>query len=1208
MFVTNRSRLARRAGWAMLAGAFALAGADRTHAADLVGWVAESSSVVSDGVEYAVLDVYAEFDPTNVVVLNVYNASISNAGGTAFEHSDINTLSGLAGSWSPTLAGSFGGLDPSIDSFVLVGGEPGSSNTTTLDPNFDPTDAAVPPANAGWFNSSPPNQQGLADPATGRVWVGRFSTLASVTGDTLEFTATTTFAETPDGPAQQLTRSATFAYPTIVCDALTAVADTTSIGASGTTAPISIAIDVANAACAWSASSDASWLILSTDSGTGDESVTFTATENTGAERSATITVASGTASDVAIVVTQAASGFGGCSLSIDGAASQVSFIGSLYGDQFGFDVATADGSCVWTATTTDTWISIGSGSVGAGSGSVTFAVDPNFFLPTRQGTIEIGVDGETVATHTVLQGQAAAECSGAVEFEVSTLQVEASETTRSVPVTTNGVLCAWYASSDVDWIVVEDGGSFTGDGEVSFTIAGNTSGGPRSGSISIGSGDAQRTLSIEQAGPCGFELSPSQQGVSYLGSLYGDVYSLAIETGGDCEWSLLVDAGSPAWLSIQTESAGTGGTTVLFEVEVNLFEVLRTGTISVVSSGEVVATHTVVQAGPAIECTDPVTFEPSDRAVDVAGGTFDIDVSTNGTTCAWYAESSDPWIEITSGSSFTGDGVMSVTVDENPDSSSRIGSILVGSGASLSIFEIVQAGSGDTCDVLTATADSTSVPAAGTSDPVVVEVALGGSTCVWTAVSDASWLVPVPESGVGTGAFAYTATATNSSTSRSATIVVSSGTADPVSIVIEQAGDPCLVDTDGDGTGDCDDACPSDPNKIEPGICGCGVDDSNASEWYPDADGDGYGDATASPTVACNQPSGFVADNTDCDDSASTTNPGAEEICDDLVDNDCDGEIDEGCETICDTLAVDPGSIDFGAAGTTSSVVVSVSVSGPECGWSATASDTWVTVTEAAGTGDGIFLVDIEENASVEDRAATIQVSSGAATPITVLVSQAGYESCATEELVDPAFRTVSSGAGEATFAVSTPSGTCAWTATVLTGETWLSITSGGDGLGSGEVSYAFAANDTGDQREAIIVLSGGGRHTVTQSAGGACPPWTPAALDALAAWWSADSLTDLDDGDAVATWVDLGPRGLDLSGRPGLEPTFRSNALNGLPLVVSDGDVLTIEDPDLATDVPAFSMFGVFRPDVSATTQNLAVVTRWSHNGRRIRIDQTT
>jgi parallel beta-helix repeat protein len=33
-------------------------------------------------------------------------------------------------------------------------------------------------------------------------------------------------------------------------------------------------------------------------------------------------------------------------------------------------------------------------------------------------------------------------------------------------------------------------------------------------------------------------------------------------------------------------------------------------------------------------------------------------------------------------------------------------------------------------------------------------------------------------------------------------------------------------VDTDGDGTGDCDESCPNDPNKTEPGICGCGIAD----------------------------------------------------------------------------------------------------------------------------------------------------------------------------------------------------------------------------------------------------------------------------------------------------------------------------------------------------------------------------------------------
>ena len=39
--------------------------------------------------------------------------------------------------------------------------------------------------------------------------------------------------------------------------------------------------------------------------------------------------------------------------------------------------------------------------------------------------------------------------------------------------------------------------------------------------------------------------------------------------------------------------------------------------------------------------------------------------------------------------------------------------------------------------------------------------------------------------------------------------------------------------DSDGDGTADCDDLCPTDPSKVAPGTCGCGVADD-------DSDGDG--------------------------------------------------------------------------------------------------------------------------------------------------------------------------------------------------------------------------------------------------------------------------------------------------------------------------------------------------------------------------------
>ncbi len=45
-------------------------------------------------------------------------------------------------------------------------------------------------------------------------------------------------------------------------------------------------------------------------------------------------------------------------------------------------------------------------------------------------------------------------------------------------------------------------------------------------------------------------------------------------------------------------------------------------------------------------------------------------------------------------------------------------------------------------------------------------------------------------------------------------------------------------TDIDGDGTPDCTDNCPNDPNKTEPRMCGCGVADT-------DVDGDGTPDCT---------------------------------------------------------------------------------------------------------------------------------------------------------------------------------------------------------------------------------------------------------------------------------------------------------------------------------------------------------------------------
>ena len=131
-------------------------------------------------------------------------------------------------------------------------------------------------------------------------------------------------------------------------------------------------------------------------------------------------------------------------------------------------------------------------------------------------------------------------------------------------------------------------------------------------------------------------------------------------------------------------------------------------------------------------------------------------------------------------------------------------------------------------------------------------------------------------------------------------------------------AGIQFWLDEDGDGFGALDspvDACTQPANaattpddcddgdaNVHPGadeICDdkdsdCnGEGDSPSTTWYPDGDGDGYGDSLAG-VLACVQPEGTIADGTDCDDADPDAHPGAVEACDG-DDDDCNGRDDLG-------------------------------------------------------------------------------------------------------------------------------------------------------------------------------------------------------------------------------------------------------------------------------------------------------------------------
>lgn len=164
----------------------------------------------------------------------------------------------------------------------------------------------------------------------------------------------------------------------------------------------------------------------------------------------------------------------------------------------------------------------------------------------------------------------------------------------------------------------------------------------------------------------------------------------------------------------------------------------------------------------------------------------------------------------------------------------------------------------------------------------------------------------------------------------------------------------------------DCDDstafvnpAATEDCNGIDDD-CDPETDDPETVTWYEDADGDGYGDDETA-VEACLQPSDqHVLEGADCDDATPDASPGnTSEVCDDGLDNDCDGD-DDGCVWSGETTLWEAGRPIVGTEDDMRAGAAVVAVAGLTSGSATVAigAPGWGRSSDREGDG-GVFLVD---------------------------------------------------------------------------------------------------------------------------------------------------------------------------------------------------------------------------------------------------------
>jgi len=314
---------------------------------------------------------------------------------------------------------------------------------------------------------------------------------------------------------------------------------------------------------------------------------------------------------------------------------------------------------------------------------------------------------------------------------------------------------CDWYTTvtSGSSWLATSSYGS--GNGNISIYVDQNTSPNSRNGTIDING----QILTITQPGTCTYSLSQNNYTCANASAnTLNNIVTVTTQNG--CNWAATVTSGN-SWLS--TTSSGVGSGALSISVLQNTTGSSRNGTINI--NGQ---TLNINQPGGCSYSLSQSTY----TCANTSAGTLNSILLVNTQTgCSWTATVTSGGSWLTTSSSGTGSGALSITVLENTTTSPRNGTIDV-NGQTVTITQ-----PGIACTY--SLSSSTYVcpeKSAKTYDNIALVSTLSG--CNWTATvtNGSSWLA-TSSSGTGSGAISIIVLENTSGLPRNGTVNVNGQT-----------------------------------------------------------------------------------------------------------------------------------------------------------------------------------------------------------------------------------------------------------------------------------------------------------------------------------------------------------------------------------------------------------------------------------------------